>query len=273
MSLWHELVRRVAVGAVGLPIVGALLWLGGAWSAALFAAGGAIAAYEYYRMTVLRDAPVRWIGVVALAVLPALPWAVGDRWPEAAVGVVAASSIAAWTALLVRGPRSDAPARAGLLVGGLVYIATGVVALAALRARPDGLSWSACVLIAAWGNDTGAFLGGKLVGRHHMIPAVSPGKTWEGLACGAIAGLAASLGAQRWFTGLTLRDALAIGAIAAVAGPIGDLCKSMVKRAAGVKDSGKIFLSHGGMLDRIDAILFDAPAVLAYLAATIALRH
>jgi phosphatidate cytidylyltransferase len=272
MTLWQELLRRAAVGAVALPIVGALLWLGGAWSAVLFAAAAAVAAWEYYRMTALRDAEIRWVGVVAAAVLPALPWAGGERWPEMTLGILGASSIVAWTALLAGGPRGDAPVRAGLLVSGIVYIATGLVALAALRARPAGLSWSAGVLISAWANDTGAFLGGKVAGRHRMLPAVSPGKTWEGLACGAVTGLGASLGAGYLLAGLTVGDRVAIGAIAAVAGPIGDLCKSMVKRAAGVKDAGKILLAHGGMLDRIDAILFDAPAVLAYLAVSTALH-
>lgn len=266
-----ELVARTAVAVVALPIVGALLWLGGPWSAVLFATGAAIAAYEYYRMTELRDAAVRWIGIASAGVLPALPWAAGARWPGAAVAVVTACSIAAWVSLLLWGPRRDAPTRAGVLVGGLVFVAAGLVALAALRARPDGLSWSAAVLIAAWANDTGAFVGGKLVGRHRLIPAVSPGKTWEGLAIGAAAGVVAMLGAYRWLAGLALGDALAIGAVAAVLGPIGDLCKSMVKRAAGVKDAGTLLGPHGGMLDRIDAILLDAPGVLAYLAIRAAL--
>ena len=257
---------------VALPIVGALLWLGGPWSAALFATGGAIAAYEYYRMTELRDGWLRWIGIAAAAVLPALPWAAGERWPAAVLAVVAVGSMATWTAVLFRGPRGDAPTRAGLLVGGLLFVAVGLVALAALRARPDGLSWSAGVLIAAWANDTGAFLGGKLVGRHRLIPAVSPGKTWEGLAIGGAAGVGAMLGAHPHLAGLALRDSLAIGVIAAIVGPIGDLCKSMVKRAAGVKDAGRLFLAHGGMLDRIDAILFDAAAVLVYVSMGTALR-
>jgi phosphatidate cytidylyltransferase len=269
MKLQREIVVRVGVAAVALPIVGAILWRGGRWCAGMFALAGALASHEYYRMTELREAPLRWIGVAATAMLPVLPLAMPVTWPAVALGILATSSVTAWTMVLIRKPRLDAPRRSGLLVGGVVYIATGLVSLATLRARPDGLFWSACVLIVTWANDTGAFFGGKLLGRHRLVPTVSPGKTWEGLAAGAVAGIAAAILACRWSGAHSLRDALAIGAIAAVLGPIGDLCKSMVKRAAGVKDTGTLFFAHGGMLDRIDAVLFNAPGVLAYVGCTL----
>ena len=265
MKLRREIVVRVGVAVVALPIVGALLWRGDRWCAALFAAGGALSAYEYYRMTELRNAGLRWGGVTATAVLPALPLIMPVQWPMAALGVLATSSVLTWTALLIRGPRHEASRRSGVLVGAIVYIATGLVSLAVLRARSDGLAWASAVLIATWANDTGAFFGGKLVGRHRLLPAVSPGKTWEGVAVGAVVGMAGAIGARAWFGAPPLAAAIAIGVIAAVLGPIGDLCKSMVKRAAGVKDTGKLFLAHGGMLDRIDALLLNAPGVLAYV--------
>jgi phosphatidate cytidylyltransferase len=267
MKLRQEIVVRVAVAALALPIVGTLLWRGEHWSAALFAVVGAIAAYEYYRLTELRNAQVRWIGIAIAAVLPALPLEMTADWPCVALAGIGASSVITWTVLLIRGPRSEAPRLAGFATSGLVYISTGLVSLAVLRTHVGGLSWSASVLIATWANDTGAFFGGKLLGHHRLIPSVSPGKSWEGLVTGAAAGIAAMVIARRWLGELTLADAIAIGLIAGVVGPIGDLCKSMLKRAAGVKDSGKLFLAHGGMLDRIDAILFDAPVVLAYVLA------
>ncbi|HET9992986.1 MAG TPA: phosphatidate cytidylyltransferase, partial [Kofleriaceae bacterium] len=199
--------------------------------------------------------------------LAALPLVAIGTWRDTALGIVAATSIATWTVLLACGPRADAPARAGHLLAGLAFVAGGLVALAALRARPDGLAWAALVLVAAWSNDTGAFVGGKLLGKHRLLPAVSPGKTSEGLAIGAIAGVAGALAAHVWFDAISRDDAIAVGLITAVVGPIGDLSKSLVKRAAGVKDSGTLFLAHGGMLDRIDAVLFDALGVLAYVTA------
>src|SRR5678815_4579443 len=143
MSLLQEIAVRVAVGAVALPIVGVLVWLGGPWSAGLFATGGAIAAYEYYRLTELRATGVRWLGILASTALPTLPWAVPVNWPEAALGVLMTTSVASWTCLLFRGPRGDAPERAGLVVGGVMFASSGLLALAVLRARPDGAAWSA----------------------------------------------------------------------------------------------------------------------------------
>ena len=272
MKLPQELAVRAAVAVAVLPIVGTLLWRGDRWCAVLFAVAGAIAAYEYYRLTELRAARVRWVGITAATALPALPLAVPACWPRVALAVIATSSVITWTVLLLRGPRREAMTWAGLVIGGVVYLSTGLVSLAVLRARPDGLTWSAAVLIATWSNDTGAFLGGKLLGRHRLLPVVSPGKTWEGLVIGAVVGIAATMAARTWFAALSLEDAIVIGVIAAVLGPIGDLCKSMMKRAAGTKDTGRLFLAHGGMLDRIDAILFNAPGVLAYVVVSTLLR-
>jgi phosphatidate cytidylyltransferase len=265
MKLPQESLVRAAVAAAALPVVGMVLWRGALWCAGLFAVAGAIAAYEYYRLTELKAARVRWVGIAAAAAVPALPLALPAHSPDAALAVVGGSSLITWTVLLIRGPRRDATRWAGLVIGGIVYISTGLGCLAVLRAHRDGVAWSAAVLIAAWANDTGAFFGGKLLGRHRLLPPVSPGKTWEGLAVGAVVGMVAMVWARTWLGALSLGDAVAIGAIAAVLGPIGDLCKSMMKRAAGTKDSGRLFLAHGGMLDRIDAILFDAPGVLAYV--------
>lgn len=264
----HELAVRVAVAAVALPVVGTVLWLGAGYAAALFALAGAVAAYEYDRLTPLRAARVRWIGILATAALCGLPLLAPDDWPSIVLAIVVVASMATWTVLLVCGPRPEAPSHAGHQLASIAFVAGGLGALAVLRARPDGLAWTTIVLATAWANDTGAFVGGKLLGKHLLLPPVSPGKTREGLAIGALVGIAAALATQLGFDAITPADALAIGLIAAVLGPIGDLSKSMLKRAAGVKDSGKLFLAHGGMLDRIDAVLFDAVGVLGYVTLT-----
>jgi len=264
-TLARELAVRVAVAVVAIPIVGVLLWLGDGYAAALLASGGAIAAYEYYRLTPLRGASVRWIGIAATAGLCGLPLVAPDNWASIALVILVMASMATWTLLLAYGPRLEAPAHAGHLLAGLAFVAGGLVALAVLRARPDGLAWSAIVLVTAWANDTGAFLGGKLLGHHLLLPSVSPGKTREGLAIGALVGVAAAIATHLWCDAISREDAIMIGIIAAVLGPIGDLSKSMLKRAAGAKDSGRLFLAHGGMLDRIDAVLFDSVGVLGYL--------
>ncbi|HSN25025.1 MAG TPA: phosphatidate cytidylyltransferase [Kofleriaceae bacterium] len=262
----RELASRTAVAVVALPLVAALLWLGGGFAAALCALAGAIGAYEYYRLTPLHRTAPSWAGIAATTCIAGAPLVVPGRWPLLTVVVLLLASIASWTFLLARGPRGDAPARAGHVLAGIVFAGAGLAALAMLRSRADGLAWTAIVLAAAWSNDTGAFLGGKLLGRHRLLPVVSPGKTWEGLGFGAAAGLMGGLVAAACSPALSTRDGCVVGALAAIVGPVGDLTKSMVKRAAGAKDSGTLFRAHGGMLDRIDAVSYDAIAVAVYVA-------
>ena len=115
-----------------------------------------------------------------------------------------------------------------------------------------------------WAGDTLAYFGGRLLGRHKMAPATSPGKTWEGFLFGTAATVFVSFVALYKQHFLSISQSIALGAILALAGPLGDLFESLLKRDAGVKDSGHLLGGHGGMLDRLDAFLFAAPA--AYFA-------
>jgi phosphatidate cytidylyltransferase len=131
---------------------------------------------------------------------------------------------------------------------------------------PDGLAWVYVTLIITWANDTSAYFVGKLLGRHKLYASVSPNKTWEGFIGGAIGSIVGLFVARAVaFHFLTGADCLAVGLLGGMLGPIGDLAESMLKRAYDVKDSGKILPGHGGLLDRIDALIFNAPAVLLYV--------
>ena len=120
------------------------------------------------------------------------------------------------------------------------------------------------MLLAVWAGDTFAYFGGRLIGRHKMAPTTSPGKTWEGFVFGTLATVFVAFVALYKQDFLTVGESIALGAIIAVAAPVGDLFESLLKRDAGVKDSGRLLGGHGGMLDRLDAFLFAAPA--AYFA-------
>jgi phosphatidate cytidylyltransferase len=136
--------------------------------------------------------------------------------------------------------------------------------------RPDFVGWVLMPLAVTWLNDTGAYAAGRAFGRHKLYPAVSPGKTWEGFFGGALASIGAAFLVRALFLGsLTTVDCLAIALPCSVLGPVGDLSESMLKRAYGVKDSGKLIPGHGGLLDRIDALLFNLPYIWLY--ATLAL--
>ncbi|NQT09874.1 MAG: phosphatidate cytidylyltransferase [Desulfobacteraceae bacterium] len=143
---------------------------------------------------------------------------------------------------------------------GIIYIPLFLSCMVLIRNDVDGIAWIFFLLTLVFAGDTGAFYVGRLFGRHKLCPAVSPGKTIEG----AIGGLAATLGAGLIFMNYFLKSFplwpgilffLSIGVI----GQLGDLFESELKRYAGVKDSGSILPGHGGILDRIDALLFAAP--------------
>jgi len=135
-----------------------------------------------------------------------------------------------------------------------------------LRLLPEGASWvlQACVL--SWGSDTGAYFAGRFLGKKKLYEQVSPKKTWAGAIGGVFSATLMALGFQHFFgpTNLSMVELTVVGAVASILGQTGDLCESLLKRSVGVKDSGKIMPGHGGLLDRIDALLFVSPFLLAY---------
>jgi phosphatidate cytidylyltransferase len=127
----------------------------------------------------------------------------------------------------------------------------------------SGAAWALTLVLVVWGYDTGAYMTGRLIGRRHMLDHISPSKTIEGLAGGLIlATIAAGVGAA--LIGLEPWHPLVIGPVVGVAAQAGDLAESMLKRAAGRKDSGDLVPGHGGILDRIDSFLFAAPVLAGY---------
>ena len=145
----------------------------------------------------------------------------------------------------------------GGLAGWLVLVPAGA-ALAALHARPGGPALVMTLLAVVWAADSGAWLAGRRFGRTRLAPRVSPGKTWEGVAGGLLAGAAAGAAAAWWFP-LTSWVLLLAAVLAAGASVVGDLYESLCKRRAGVKDSGRLLPGHGGLLDRIDGLTAAAP--------------
>lgn len=157
------------------------------------------------------------------------------------------------------------PGRTGLAgvtiaLFGLLWIGLGFAYAVLLRESDHGGGIVVLVLVATFIGDTGAYFGGRALGRHALAPTISPNKTVEGLLAGIVAATAAA-----WFTGLyqdwlSGTDALILGAAVALTGPIGDLFESFVKREARTKDSGRVFGPHGGALDRLDAVIFSVVA-------------
>jgi len=157
--------------------------------------------------------------------------------------------------------------RAALTTFGVVYAGLLLTFLALLkRDAPEGGSWVLLTLMTAWFGDTGAYFAGRFLGKTKLYPAISPGKTRAGAVGGVLGSFLASVLANLWFfPELGWIHGAIVTVVGAALGQCGDLVESMLKRAFGVKDSGKILPGHGGILDRVDAVLFIAPFMYAYV--------
>ncbi|HUO87122.1 MAG TPA: phosphatidate cytidylyltransferase [Thermoanaerobaculia bacterium] len=163
--------------------------------------------------------------------------------------------------LLGRTPIAEALATFGAFGLGLPYFALAALALARLQEIDPWLLFLGFAIIFL--GDTAAYYVGRRVGRHKMAPVVSPNKSWEGAAAGLLAGVAAAAVWGWWRLGEVSPGLLAVAVATAVAAQLGDLVESILKRAAGVKDSGRSLPGHGGILDRADATFFALPVLLA----------
>lgn len=260
-----NLLARVISALVLLPVVLWLFWRGGYWTAGLLAVTAAVCASEYFTIVGKTLGPAQWVGMAAAALFPILPPWLGVGFPAGAFWTVLAVFFFAWIFHLIKGPLPEAPTRAAHLITGVLYAGLGLAALAATRLLDHGFAWVVCALVITWGNDTSAYFAGRFLGRHKLYPAVSPNKTWEGFV-GGLCGSVLGLFIMRWFffPQLPVSACFLVGTLGGLLGPLGDLCESMLKRAYQVKDSGTLLPGHGGFLDRIDALLFNAPLVFLY---------
>jgi phosphatidate cytidylyltransferase len=254
-------VSRIVVALVLLPIVLGAAYLGGWWLFALVLVAAMISLHEYWLMAraLAPLAPAGYVGaVLALlgAQLSGLGWMVGGALVTFAL---------AFLLKAVSEARAAATAAISSTVMGAVWIGGGLAFLLLLRDLPaHGRLALYTVLLAVWAGDTLAYFGGRLLGRHKMAPATSPGKTWEGFVFGTAATIFVAFVAMYKQDFLSIPESIVLGVILAIVGPLGDLFESLLKRDAGVKDSGALLGGHGGMLDRLDAFFFAAPA--AYFA-------
>ncbi len=259
-------VSRIVISIVLLPIVLGAVYLGGWWVFSLVALAAGIALHEYWLMARQLSplAPAGYIGVALALVGAELS---GVRWMLA--GILSAF-VLAFVLKAISEARAAATAAISATIMGTLWIGGGLGFLILLRDLPQhGRLALVTLLVAVWAGDTFAYFGGRLIGRHKMAPATSPGKTWEGFVFGTSATIFVTFVALYKQDFLTIRESIILGVVLALAGPIGDLFESLLKRDAGVKDSGNLLGGHGGMLDRLDAFLFAAPAayftILAFI--------
>ncbi len=227
---------------------------------------GILALHEVYTLF-RRVRPIDFAGFVTLLAILLVALYGG---PDQILLVLMAAFPFAFLIAVLRAKREHAAWGLAVTFFGILWIAIPLAHAVMLRELPHGGGLMVDVLIGTFLGDTFAYLGGRAWGRRPLAPLISPSKTLEGLLAGIVGGTLAfwlfATGYQDWFDGL---DALVIGFCVACAAPIGDLFESFVKRDLEIKDSGTFFGPHGGVLDRIDAVLFSA--VVGYYACLIVL--
>jgi phosphatidate cytidylyltransferase len=250
---------RLLVAAVGLPLVLGMLWLGGWWLFALVAAAAFVGVHEFVSTArPLRPLAPAVYGGVILALVGAQ--AGGLEW---LVAGFLATFLLGFVLHALSSTRAPTTAAVGSTVLGSAWIGLGLGFVLLLRQmHTEGRLIAFTVVLSVFAADTLAYLTGRLAGRHRLAPRLSPKKTWEGLAGGAAAGIFVTFIAlyDTRDKYLSVWQAVVLGLVVVLAEVIGDLFESALKRDLEVKDTGRLLGGHGGMLDRIDGLLFAVPA-------------
>jgi phosphatidate cytidylyltransferase len=251
---------RLITAFVGMPIVLAVAWVGGWWAFAVAALAAMLAIYELHMMMLHEGyhplIPVSCALSLLFMVAAMLPQ---QRLPLLEIGLSVAL-LASFPFLFFRKSLEGAMLDWSLTLAIAFYVGWPMSLLLVLRGYQTGLGtglwWLFVLFGGVWGFDTGAFFAGHFLGRHKLAPRISPGKTWEGVFGGLIFSVAAAVLFAALPLGVPWHLAVLLGILVGVAAALGDLAESLIKRQTHVKDSGQFFPGHGGVLDRIDSLLF-----------------
>jgi phosphatidate cytidylyltransferase len=265
--LWGPVGQRVLTSIVIIPLVMLVVWFGGWWVFAALSIVIILGMLEIEHML----AQEGFRPLIVLSLLLAFSFLVGAIFPTwrglLLEGGLSGIMVAALTWLILRRDRRSALADWALTVTLPFYIGWPLSILMLLRGGQPGLVpqtwWALATLITVWSFDSAAFFVGRSLGRHKLLAAISPGKTWEGVAGGLIFAVIAAVILTRpiavpWY------HAIALGVLTGIASQLGDLAESLLKRQTHVKDSGIIMPGHGGILDRIDSLLFAVLVIYFY---------
>jgi phosphatidate cytidylyltransferase len=228
---------------------------------------GTLCLYEYFGLIRSLGIHVQpWFGYGAFWVL--LAAFCRNRYPGSVLAMVLLAAFLS-TMWRYRQPIRDRAMALMAELLGILYLAIGFYPAFSIRydfGHSVGLQWLLVLMIAIWTNDTAAFFAGKTLGRRLLAPVLSPKKTWEGAVAGLLAGTGVTTALQPLlFPDLSIRSIVIASVLIGIFGQLGDLAESMLKRAASIKDSSQIIPGHGGVLDRLDSLLFAIPVLYFYL--------
>ncbi len=258
--------KRVITALVGLPLLIPVIWFGEPWFTILVAIWGILAAFEFYRMVAAsKVSPLTYFGLIWTLLFILSPhFDYAPLTPLLLTSAVILSLI--W--LLLRRQKEGAFTGWMWTIGGILYIGWLLSYFVVLRGLDDGRNWAFLALFTTFASDTAAFFTGRAIGKHKLAPHISPDKTREGTIGGLLGAIIVSL----LFilpTPLSLPlnwwQTILLGLLVSIFGQLGDLVESLFKRNMGVKDSGEVRPGHGGILDRMDSVVFAGVVVYYYV--------
>jgi len=255
--------KRLMSAAVLIPIVGVCVYWGGVPFFALIAVAALLATYEYLRvMRTLGWTPSYILGLACVAF-----FLVDAQWPQWGILPYGLTLIPIITLSVevFAGNVPNALVRWALVMAACLYLGYLPGTFLRLRALDNGTYWLVVALLGTWICDSAAYFVGRSLGKTKLCPNISPKKTWEGAIAGLVGGVLTVVGLGCWLLDLSIGWGLVAGVVLVFGATVGDLAESVIKRQVGVKDSGNLIPGHGGMLDRIDSLLFVLP--LMYLIA------
>ncbi len=268
-----ELAKRAAFAVVAIPVVIACIWYGAAPLAILISVASAIAAHEFYKLAIAAgNTPLVVHGVSLSALIPLFMYArvLGFWVPSVSVLMLVVLELLT-VSLWFRGSSRKPLEAVSITLFGALYTGGMMSFTFALRYHPyviGAAAGTALVMlpfILTWVTDIGGYTFGRMIGGRKLMPSISPGKTVAGAVGGFVLAVVGVVLYEQFVLrpaaqlGMLLQGAILFGVVVSVSGQIGDLVESMLKRQAGVKDSSHLIPGHGGMLDRIDSLLFTLP--------------
>jgi len=258
--------KRVITALWGIPLLVIAIWFDEpfSWFTLLAVIWGLLAVLEFYRITSVSKIP----SLAVFGVIWTLLFIIHPHFEHILVSpLLLTSAVVLSLILLVFESRKEGSfASWAWMMAGILYVGLLLSYPVALRLE-SGRYWVFLALLATFGSDTAAFFVGRALGKHRLAPRISPGKTWEG----AVAGLAGAVFVCLLFTlpapwrlPIDFAQAVILGLLVSVFGQLGDLAESLLKRNKGVKESGSLMPGHGGLLDRMDSVVFAGVVVYLY---------
>jgi phosphatidate cytidylyltransferase len=252
--------HRILTSVVGVPLLIAVIWFGEPWFSLLIAAMAGVAGWEFYRLAIgAKVQPLTYFGIASIVLFIAIPHC---PYTSAATILISSTIVISLVWLLFRHSRDQAFTNWAWTLAGIFYIGWMFSYWIRLRGLEIGRELVFLAMFTTFASDTGAFFIGRTWGKRSLAPSISSGKTWEGAIGGLLCSIAVSFIIAAIFRlPFSYWQIALAGFIISVLAQFGDLVESLLKRNTGVKDAGKLVPGHGGMLDRIDSLIFTGVIV------------